>query len=533
MSVTSAECPRCGSPLSVGDPAEPLCPRCLLALASDEGPDTDTGPPAAARRAPRRPPWWALAIAAAFVGYFALLVYCDLWRPEDAGFVPQNAGDGVVVARVVPGSPAARAGITPGDVLRFAAGRSVHTVLDWSVIDAHVVFERPIDLTLVRQGSVVETALVLPRGPWSYLATSAGLLLLVTLTVQALMLVLAVVILFKRPGDLTAGLGACLLGSAAVFKIVLPSRVGAVWSSLPAVFGAVMWLPFASYLGIAGVLSTFFMTVSRRATRPVWFWAAWWTPMLLALVAPMRSAVAMVYTPTRSSAVPYQGVLLALATSAYAVAALVALMRTYRDLTDRNERRRVQVLLVGATAGIASGLLLIAYYSLRSNVNLTQSILAGPGTALGTVGLLLFPASFGYAILRHRLFELSALVRQGVQYALAKSVIASLVPTICAALVLDVVVHRDEALAATLGGRWHLYAAAITLATVALWRRHAWLNSLDRRFFREQYRRAADSARGFRGRAPRGPARSRRAACRHAGGRGASSVVHRAPREEH
>jgi len=44
-------------------------------------------------------PWWVLAIGAAFVSFYALLLYCDIRRPADEGFTLRGvaagrAGDG-------------------------------------------------------------------------------------------------------------------------------------------------------------------------------------------------------------------------------------------------------------------------------------------------------------------------------------------------------------------------------------------------------------------------------------------------------
>ena len=56
------------------------------------------------------------------------------------------------------------------------------------------------------------------------------------------------------------------------------------------------------------------------------------------------------------------------------------------------------------------------------------------------------PASFAYAILRHRLFDLSLIVRQGVRYALARRLFAALIPVLGALLLADVLLHRSEPL---------------------------------------------------------------------------------------
>src|SRR5262245_7205481 len=65
--------------------------------------------------APFRPPWWMLALAAAFASYFALLVHSDLTRPEFTGFVADIDAGVVTLHEVSPESPAARAGLVPAD----------------------------------------------------------------------------------------------------------------------------------------------------------------------------------------------------------------------------------------------------------------------------------------------------------------------------------------------------------------------------------------------------------------------------------
>ena len=85
-----------------------------------------------------RAPWWVLALAASFFAYFALLVYCDVWRPQDAGFEADYHANRMVLTRIAPGSPAARAGLLPNDIVESADGKPIHGVPDWTVIDVHV-----------------------------------------------------------------------------------------------------------------------------------------------------------------------------------------------------------------------------------------------------------------------------------------------------------------------------------------------------------------------------------------------------------
>jgi hypothetical protein len=80
----------------------------------------------------------------------------------------------------------------------------------------------------------------------------------------------------------------------------------------------------------------------------------------------------------------------------------------------------VKVLVIGAVGGLLPGLLVVATYRLRSHANFSLSIFASRATSFGTLTIMLFPASFAYAILRHRLFDIRMMIRQGVRYAVAR-----------------------------------------------------------------------------------------------------------------
>jgi len=434
----------------------------------------------------RTTPWWVLALGVSFFAYFGLLVYCDLWRPEDWGFEADYRTHRMAVTRIVAGSPADRAGVRPHDIVVAADGKTIRSLLDWTVVDSNVRFDRPIALSLERNGQPVAATLVLRQGSWSFLRTGAGLFILATLGVQLITLILATVIVLKRPDDAVARIGAWLLVTIGVFKIVLPYRIAAVWRDVPAPVSTLFWLPHASDVAAAAVFFTFFASFPRKMIRSAGVWLLLWLPMAIAAVKPLQFAFQMVYAPEKATGPAYQGQVLTAVTAFYIVAALTALSANYRRLTDVNERRRMKILLVGF-AGLVPGFLLVASYWLRSSANLTQSIFASRTTALGTLTLLFFPMSFAYAILRHRLFDIRVIIRQGVQYALARRVVASLVPALAVLLTADVLLHSDQPLSTFLRARGWAYLAVGALALVARAQRRQWLSSLDRHFFREHY----------------------------------------------
>ena len=64
-----------------------------------------------------RAPWWMWLLAAVFLADCLLRIGCHLWGPEPLGLILRDGPEEQVVESVRPDSPAAVAGIGPGDVL--------------------------------------------------------------------------------------------------------------------------------------------------------------------------------------------------------------------------------------------------------------------------------------------------------------------------------------------------------------------------------------------------------------------------------
>ena len=154
-----------------------------------------------------------------------------------------------------------------------------------------------------------------------------------------------------------------------------------------------------------------------------------------------------------------------------------------RAASTVTDRRRIGVLIFGIATGAAAGVGVIAGYWLNPGAGIFAT---RPMTLLALV-FLAMPASFAYAILRHRLFDLRLIVRQGLRHALARRSVDALVPVLGALLLADVIVHRDQPLVSliTTRGWWYLLIAGALLLVRS--RREQWLTRVDRRFFRERY----------------------------------------------
>jgi len=116
-----------------------------------------------------------------------------------------------------------------------------------------------------------------------------------------------------------------------------------------------------------------------------------------------------------------------------------------------------------------------------------SSYLSSPAFAFGTLLILLLPVSLTYAVLRHRLFDVSVIVRIGVRYALARGVLAALMPAIAVAMVADALMHGDQPLVQVVVARAWIYLVLAAAAWIAYRQQRRWLEAIDRRFFREKY----------------------------------------------
>lgn len=431
-----------------------------------------------------RAPYPIVLATASFLAYFVLLVYCDLTRPQPEGLFLQFANHQALVRSVDPGSPAAVAGVRAGDRVLSYEGVPIRTRVDWMAVQANTDLTRRQRLELVRDGErrVVQIRLEPMAAAGS--AMRARFTLLVARGAQGIMLLLAILVAFRRPRDPVARIGAWLIATFGVFCVVLPSRIALLWRSLPDVVGLFLWVPFVSSLVVGALLFTFFENFPRRRFRSPLHWVAAWAPMLIAVSPHVRYSIRMVYWPDTLGQVDDHAWAMIVANLVYCAAAIVALALRYRHLGDVNERRRARVLAAGTLIGSVSGAaIVLGYWRSSSDLELFTS----SWFAVGTLFLLTLPASFTYAILRHRLFDIRLILRQGVQYALARRLLLSIVPIAAAVFVLDLWLHRDEPIGALVGSHIWVYVALGALAATAHARRQRWLDALDRRFFRDRY----------------------------------------------
>ncbi len=432
-----------------------------------------------------RAPWWMYILAAAFLGCWGLQVYTAspfYDGPGPIGIFRDFKSSSNVVERVVPNSIAERTGLRAGDRIVAVDGFPTPGIVDFDIRTLSFEVGRPVLLEVEREGKRIQFIVTLELRSGNALAWQGWLLAagnLFTLT-------LAFVVAFRRPFDLVARMGGWFLATAAISIFPPISGFAAAFRHLPLPIGALLWLAVASEGVFPAILFTFFAVFPRTLFRWRWVWWLVWLPAVLVAVPQFLTALATVYQTTLPQARFELSVAANLAfRGCYMLAGLTVLVVNYRRLTDVNERRRVRVLVIGALVGwVAIGL----FFTLLV-VGWGQALVNyGPFITTALIFLFLtFPVSFSYAILRHRVFDLGLIIRQGLQYALARGVLLTAVPALSLLLLGDLLLHGQQPLLDILRARGWIYVFLGGLAAIAYMQRQSWLETLDRRFFRERY----------------------------------------------
>lgn len=256
---------------------------------------------------------------------------------------------------------------------------------------------------------------------------------------------------------------------------------------LPAIVGPLVWWPGAAGTFLLPTLAfCFCATFPRPLFRGRWAWIVALAPTSLFLLVALPGFFYATFVNPRvylttidPNVIPSIGAGILLS---YVAAALVALVANYRRL-ELADRRRLRVLVAGTVvswgASVAAELLWVGGALRAQTMDATALVVDVLAFAL--------PIAWSYGILRHRVFDISLMVRQGLQYALARRVLLTLVPALGVGMLVDLLLHGQQPLLDILRARGWAYVGLGALAIAANVQRQRWLTSLDRRFFRDQY----------------------------------------------
>jgi len=172
------------------------------------------------------------------------------------------------------------------------------------------------------------------------------------------------------------------------------------------------------------------------------------------------------------------------------IGSVTLIWKAYRRASG-DQRRRIRWVVHASLAGL-SPLLLWGVLALiraaspgKSPIPPRVWLAVDLATNAGTV---LIPIGVAYAVVRHRVFDISVVVRRTLQYVLARRALQVLLALPSAALVVNALSDRNRTIAQLLDDSAS-YVWLIAVAAVALRFRQPLGRWLDRRFFREQYDR--------------------------------------------
>jgi hypothetical protein len=441
-------------------------------------------------------PWWMYAIAAAFLICASVRYYAYFVEPEDPGILWQTFADksghpiGYGITAVQPGSAAARAGLEPGDTVLFSDSDGFFAAPEKTDSGpSYWETGRTYRLEIKRKEAGKTILLTLNRNPLSNRLKGAR-----TYTwLPWAWLILAGFVAFARSDDLVARWGALAMATNGINLIQFISNLSGLQSTLMSFPRLIVWstlLP--SFCGASFVSSniTFCAVFPRRLFQKRWIWALIWLPTLIVMPRIILSDHAPIYSfsrwwPDWYDTLVYLYVLLGIL--AWGAVVIFAYLR----LRDPNERRRFRIFAAGFALAPLAGLpLLAAGYFPRIFAPISPNL-----TAVFICFVWVAPISMAYAILRHRVFDIRVMVRLGLRYAAARGVLLSLVPLVAVILAGDLLLHQEQPLKQILSDRGLLYTVLAGGAFLLHIRRRAWLDAIDRRFFRERY----DAQRVLRG----------------------------------
>jgi hypothetical protein len=178
----------------------------------------------------------------------------------------------------------------------------------------------------------------------------------------------------------------------------------------------------------------------------------------------------------------YYGVVLALTTAAL----VFLLVRTRR--ASGEERRRARVFVLGLAGLVPFFALILLSFLIRPVEIFLNRPEALPFYAVTFLFFSSVPFTTSYAVLVHHVLDVKLIARKALQYALARYTALSLAAVPLVAIAIYLYNHRNQPLSQIFSGsQMLLLLSAALVGGAALRYRATLLDSIDRRFFREQY----------------------------------------------
>jgi eukaryotic-like serine/threonine-protein kinase len=184
---------------------------------------------------------------------------------------------------------------------------------------------------------------------------------------------------------------------------------------------------------------------------------------------------------------------LAILDTAYRILALVAycvvMTRNYRLVKEPDQHRRMKWVVYGSLLGILPEVIILVSRFVFVSAGFGQVLSGETFVAMNQVAnaaIGIVPITWGYAIIKHRVFDTTVVARRGLQYLLAKNVLQILFALPLIALAYTIISNRNQTISDIVSHN-PVYLSLIAIAGVGLRFRRQLKDRIDRKFFREAY----------------------------------------------
>jgi len=347
-----------------------------------------------------RVPLWIYFAAGAFLFYYGVLVYSELWPPRRIGLDCESREGGIVIAYVASESAAGRAGLHPGDRVVAVDGSNIHTWEEWRGFLAIREIGRTYRFEIERAGHRSEAQLIPGRQPGDPLVRLER-----KRYVQFILLLLALVLVWKGAEKPAVRIGAWLLAAIGTAPLFPDAEMTAIWRNLPVWLGIVLWIPQVSHLMLLPLFFTFFALFPRRLFHRLWPWLVVWAPAIGLSAWWFPHVYEHIYHPPVLAEVPaWFRFTIGGAILAYGGGALAALVLNYCRLPISDERRRMRVLVAGGFVGLLPTLLFLTamFWGTLTQSRLVWMFVSTPYRLFALGLFMAFPLALVYALAGHR-----------------------------------------------------------------------------------------------------------------------------------
>lgn len=241
---------------------------------------------------------WVYLPALVYVLALCLTSWVEAFGPADAGLLytvrySATTWPSFEVEDVLAGSPLAQAGARSGDVIETAGGYAICGQTDWFVARSHFEVDKPIRLQIRRGVDELTLTFTITRRNWR----TWTLGVIAFRVARVIVLLVALIVAFSRPGHLGAGLVALLFAIVSVAEAFPPAGWAAALRHWPPLFAIPVAIASVSWLLIGVPWLMFCLTFPRPQFRSRWVWGLVLTPVAIFLPLLLLSAVAVIYAP--------------------------------------------------------------------------------------------------------------------------------------------------------------------------------------------------------------------------------------------